>query len=74
MRCYFTNDSIAGRVLIPGCWGAAVYQDLSYCTCPPRNKRDEIEALKYQIEKLENRILELEKAKINDQVSSKRKS
>ena len=33
MKCHYTNDIIAGKVLIPECMGVAVSNDLADCTC-----------------------------------------
>ena len=44
--CHHIYDAEAGRVLIPGCMGTAVY-GLSGCTCPRRSageKRRDMEA------------------------------
>ena len=57
--CYYIRDPEAGRVLIPGCMGAAVY-GIGGCTCPkpPRPQR-EGPAIEGRVEKLEREIAEL---------------
>ena len=51
MKCHYTHDKIAGRVLIPGCMGTAVYNDIFYCTCDSTHKCTE-----ERISKLESEI------------------
>jgi len=53
MKCHYVNDSIAGRVLIPGCMGAAVHGK-DGCTC---NRRETIQE---HIVRLEREIAERE--------------
>ncbi len=38
--CYYINDPVAGRVLIPGCWGRVVGP---YCTCPTKRRRKDLD-------------------------------
>lgn len=33
MKCRFIYVEDVGEVLIPGCWGAAVANDIDFCTC-----------------------------------------
>ena len=33
MRCHYTYDEKAGKVLIPGCMGTAAHGDIAFCTC-----------------------------------------
>ena len=33
MRCHYTYDEEAGKVLIPGCMGTAAHGDIAFCTC-----------------------------------------
>jgi hypothetical protein len=33
MKCHFANDSIAGKVLIPGCWSIVNSGNIEDCTC-----------------------------------------
>jgi hypothetical protein len=39
MRCHYTYDPVAGKVHIPGCWGAVVYGP-SFCTCYNRRAEE----------------------------------
>lgn len=57
MVCRYVNDPIAGRVLIPGCMGVAVHNDMSYCTCKSNNS----ESHEDRIDKLEKQVRELKK-------------
>ena len=49
MRCHYVTDR-GKKILIPGCMGVAVNQDINYCTCKPK-----------RFETHESRILKLEK-------------
>lgn len=52
MRCHYTYDEEAGKVLIPGCMGTAAHGDIAFCTC-----RGEVETFE-QFEREEfNRLL-----------------
>lgn len=64
MRCHHIKADINGtveKVLIPGCMGTAVYNDIGYCTCPKRVRatykelQAEIKALKARITVLETK-------------------
>jgi len=46
MRCHYVNDSIAGKVLIPGCWGTIHSKDMDDCCCPVNPHLQYIEQLK----------------------------
>lgn len=35
MKCRFIYVEDVGKVLIPGCWGAAISNDIHFCTCEP---------------------------------------
>lgn len=35
MKCHYTYDKEVGKVLIPGCWAAALSGDIEDCTCFP---------------------------------------
>lgn len=52
-RCYYVNDPVAGRVLIPGCWGSVV----GHCTCGPKKSRKNLER---EVEELKARVAALE--------------
>lgn len=56
MKCHYINDKEAGRVLIPGCIGTAVYSDISYCTCHSTHK-----GMEERVSKLEDEINQLKK-------------
>ncbi len=32
-KCHYVTDPIAGKVLIPGCWGTIHSQDMADCYC-----------------------------------------
>jgi hypothetical protein len=38
MKCHYTYDKEAGKVLIPGCMAVAVHGSMSYCTCRPEKE------------------------------------
>ena len=57
MKCHYIHDKIAGKVLIPGCMGVAVHNDISYCTCSSTHK-----SMEERVSKLEE---ELNKLKSN---------
>ena len=60
MKCHYIYDKEAGKVLIPGCWGA-IYGDMSQCTC-----RSEITTFA-QFEKKEyNKILNEKQSQIKE--------
>ncbi len=46
MKCHYTYDKKAGKVLIPGCWAVTHSNDMRDCTC-----RDEHPTTSYQFEK-----------------------
>lgn len=54
--CRWVNDREAGRVLIPGCMGSAVYGP-DGCTCNLKRRRKEIED---RMEALEAKVKLLE--------------
>ena len=54
--CYYINDPVAGRVLIPGCWGSAIYGKIN-CTCGIKRQKKELEE---KVEELTIRIARLE--------------
>ena len=58
MRCYYTYVKDIGKILIPGCMGVAVHNDIDYCTCKSNSD--------YNFEKKEyNRILKEKEEYIN---------
>lgn len=59
VSCYYTNDKKAGRVLIPGCWAAAIHGK-EFCTCKP-GQPTRVDLLEKRIEKLEKIIKQYEK-------------
>ena len=68
MRCYFTEDKIAGKVLIPHCWEAMLSDNIKNCTCgreplPATATFAQFEKRQYNltVEQLNSRIRELEK-------------
>lgn len=38
MKCHYTTDKKAGKVLIPGCMSVAVHNDIDKCCCPTHPK------------------------------------
>lgn len=53
-RCYYA--SYRGiRVLIPGCWGAAV-GGKEACTCPPFDRDEKIRELERRLDELETKV------------------
>jgi hypothetical protein len=56
LRCY-----TSGGVFIPGCYGGAINGEHG-CTCPPRNRLDEIQKLTARVERLERDIAKLRAA------------
>ncbi len=65
LPCHYVNDPQAGRVLIPGCMGAAVYGRRG-CTCPKVGRETEMEIVHKQIARLEKKIKELERSCIKN--------
>lgn len=64
MKCHYTYDQLAGKVLIPGCIGVAAYQDMQYCTCRAEDwswKRFESKIYQQQIKAKSEEIKGLEK-------------
>lgn len=60
MNCHYVYDKIAGKVLIPGCWGVVHSNDIKDCICR-HNKHKNIEE---RVLKLEAIVIDL-KAQIN---------
>ena len=56
MKCHYINDRIAGRILIPGCMGVAVSNDIGDCTCGATHK-----GMEERVSKLEDEIRQLKK-------------
>jgi hypothetical protein len=59
MKCYYHKHRTLGRILIPGCMGVAIHQDIFFCTCPTYSK-DRTQVLEGKIQRLEERVTELE--------------
>lgn len=53
-RCYYVWVH-GKRVLIPGCYGAA-QNGIAGCTCPPRDRDDEIRKLQRRVDELETKL------------------
>ena len=51
MYCHYVNDKIAGRVLIPGCWGAVIHGKHA-CTCDHTRAKKELEERVSNLEKI----------------------
>lgn len=51
-KCHYIHDKEAGKVLIPGCYGA-MYGDMSLCTCRPEKIETEQSKEKKLIKELE---------------------
>jgi len=65
MRCYYEYVEGLGKVLIPGCMGVAVHNDIRYCTCSPRR-----ETLENRVRKLEIEVTKLQK-QIDNELSKR---
>lgn len=66
MKCHYIYDKIAGRVLIPGCWGVANdYPNMKSCTCrdAPPETFEEFEKQSYneKVNELITKSREMEK-------------
>lgn len=63
MKCHYTTDKIAGRVLIPGCEAVAHSYDIELCTCRnhPTFAQFEKEIYNQTIKEKDQLISELEK-------------
>lgn len=59
MKCHYIYDKEAGKVMIPGCWGTAIYGDWA-CTC-----RDNILPSENTVKNKEIRELEKENDRLN---------
>ena len=46
MKCHYVHDKLAGKVLIPGCWGTVHYGEMDDCNCPEYPHLAYIEYLK----------------------------
>jgi len=54
VKCHYTYDKEAGKVLIPGCWGTAIH-GIESCSC--RNTIETFE--EYENDKYKNKLKEL---------------
>lgn len=75
MKCYFTYDAIAGKVLIPGCWGPIHSNDIDDCHCtkhPKTFKAFERQEYKKILSEQSKLIAELEKEiiRLNKQIDN----
>lgn len=59
MKCHYINDKQAGKVLIAGCMGVAVHNDLDFCTCRASHKSTE-----ERLSKLEEEIKRLKSKRV----------
>lgn len=61
-RCHYIYAEGVGKVLIPGCMGVAVYNDLDKCTCRNVLSFDEYQRKRYntEVRKLRLELKELE--------------
>ena len=68
MRCHYVYDKEAGKVLIPGCWGTALSNDIGDCSCPAyttfegferKEFNEKVNELKKEIQGLEKEIFRL---------------
>ena len=62
MRCHYVHDKIAGRVLIPGCWGTTIH-GIYACTCErgPATMLQRVTKLEREIRELKQKIAAHEK-------------
>lgn len=59
--CYYINDEIAGKVLIPECWGTVHSNDMDDCYCDIfKQRKTKLEKLEAKIKRLENKVKKLE--------------
>lgn len=65
MKCHYVYDTIAGKVLIPGCWGVANGDSVEFCTCETSYimsfKEFERKEYNEEVKKLRDEIKRLEK-------------
>ena len=54
MKCTYVNDPQLGKVLIPGCWSAAVSRDIDDCICQTKSER--IKQIESEMRKLESEL------------------
>lgn len=63
-KCHYIHDKIAGKVLIPGCWGTAITGRIDSCHCkrtPETFEQFEKKEFKQKLQEKEQYIKELEK-------------
>ena len=53
MKCHYINNKEIGKVLIPGCIGTAVHNDIEYCTCSSYKKPSTKKLLEERVKELE---------------------
>lgn len=58
MRCHYTYDKKAGKVHIPGCWGAVIHGP-GFCSCYDNSDYPDIESEK--VKSLRREVKDLEK-------------
>jgi len=58
MKCHYIYDKIAGKVLIPGCWGTVHSNDIKDCYC---NSLSGYIGYEERISKLEQEVKDLKK-------------
>ena len=58
MKCHYINHKTEGRILIPGCIGVAVSNDMDNCTCNSTHK-----GMEERVSKLEEEVKLLKKDK-----------
>lgn len=64
MKCHYTYDKVAGKVLIPGCAGVVLNDDMKYCTCRDSTEtfeQFERKIYKEKLSELQAEISDLEK-------------
>lgn len=61
MKCHYINVRDVGRVLIPGCMGVAVSNDIERCTCYDILTEKDFEKQRYNdvVKRLKQEISEL---------------
>ena len=54
MKCHYEYFKNIGKILIPGCYGTAISNDISQCCCSESEK-----SIEQRIEELERKVKEL---------------
>lgn len=62
MKCHYTYDKIAGKILIPYCWPVVISGNMRDCTCRMPHTERQFEKIEYNkiITEKNNEIKDLE--------------